>query len=150
MTQRGDNRTKNEFNKSLVGIEGTLAIISIKLNIYIGPESFSPNLHLWEIELLKVFEQVNVSCRPLVGIIFIRVVILVHITVCSFVYDKIGATGPTMKLCTSAPKLKESLQERVNIVFNWVIDQLDVLGSMLHLDVQKRDPGIAALGGISG
>ena len=54
-----------------------------------------------------------------------------------------------MELCTSVPKLKESLQERVNIVFNWVIDWLDVFG-MLHLDVPKGDLGIAACGGISG
>ena len=49
----------------------------------------------------------------------------------------------------SAPELKESLQERVNIIFNWVIDQLDVFG-MLHLNVPKRDLGIAAFGGASG
>ena len=140
---------KNEFGKSLVSIKGMLAIGGSKLSIHVGPEIFSPSLHLQEIELLKVFEQVNVSGGPLVGIIFIRVIIRVHITVGSFVHDKIGGAGPTMELCMSAPKLKESLQERVNTVFNWVVNWLDVFG-MLHLDVPKRDLGVAALGSVIG
>ena len=53
LLQRGDNGTKNQFGESFVGIDSTLAIGSSKLSIHVGPEIFSPSLHLWEIELLE-------------------------------------------------------------------------------------------------
>ena len=52
-----------------------------------------------------------------------------------------------MELCMNVPELEEALKEGINIVFNWVINQLDVFG-MLHFDIPKRDLGTAAFGGI--
>ena len=49
----------------------------------------------------------------------------------------------------SMPKLEESLQEAVNIVVDWVIDGLNILG-MLSLNVPKGDLGLAASGSIGG
>ena len=61
--------------------------------------------------------------------------------------DKIGGTSPSMELCMSMPELEETLQEGINIVFDWIINKFDIFG-MLHFDILKGDLGTAVFGGI--